>query len=166
MRSAKKNSDMFRKSVIEKNKKTDDDKIDNALALLDIYRKRIDELDSLHIRIYEDNAFGRISDERYMMLSAAYDSEQERIYSEIRRLDDITADLRQRNDALDSLIVLAKLYDRKYFDISMAISIVRKIIVHSPDKSSGHRKQLVEIFYKHLSEPVKIVIDSRKYRRN
>ena len=166
LRLAKKNPDMFRKSVIEKNKKTDDNKIDNALTLLEIYRKRIDEIDSLNIRLYEDNAFGRISDERYLMLSAAYDSEQERIYSEIRRLDDITADLRQRSDALDSLMGLAKLYDRKSFDISLAISLVRKMIVHSPDKSSGHRKQLVEIFYKHLSEPVKIVIDSRKYRQN
>ena len=42
-------------------------------------RKRIQELDRLFSRIYEDNTLGKLSDERYARMSAAYESEQKRI---------------------------------------------------------------------------------------
>ena len=38
--------------------------------------KRIAELDLLFRRLYEDNVSGKISDERFQMLSAGYETEQ------------------------------------------------------------------------------------------
>lgn len=38
--------------------------------------KRIAELDRLFLKIYEDNANGKLSDERYAMMSATYENEQ------------------------------------------------------------------------------------------
>ena len=37
---------------------------------------RIQELDRLFIRLYEDNVASRISDDRFTMMSQAYESEQ------------------------------------------------------------------------------------------
>ena len=39
-------------------------------------RRRIEELDRLISRIYEDNVLGRLSDERYERMSAGYEKEQ------------------------------------------------------------------------------------------
>lgn len=39
-------------------------------------QKRYDELDRLFTKIYEDNASGKISDERFSKMSAAYEAEQ------------------------------------------------------------------------------------------
>lgn len=40
-------------------------------------KKRIAEIDSLIQKIYEDNAIGKISDERYATLSMSYKEEQQ-----------------------------------------------------------------------------------------
>ena len=39
--------------------------------------KRIAEIDTLIQKIYEDNASGKLSDERYMTLSTSYEEEQQ-----------------------------------------------------------------------------------------
>ena len=43
---------------------------------------RIAELKRLFIRIYEDNACGRLSDERFDMLSLTYETEQKQLETE------------------------------------------------------------------------------------
>ena len=41
-------------------------------------KKRIAEIDALIQKIYEDNASGKLSDERYATLSLSYEEEQKR----------------------------------------------------------------------------------------
>lgn len=40
-----------------------------------VYKKRIGELDRLFIKIYEDNAKGKPSDERFAMMNKTYEDE-------------------------------------------------------------------------------------------
>ena len=52
-------------------------------------QRRISELDILLKRLYEDNVFGRISDERFASLSADYEAEQRKLkdrYNEIQAM--------------------------------------------------------------------------------
>ena len=44
--------------------------------------RRITELKRLFIKIYEDNASGRLTDERYDMLSQTYEAEQKQLEEE------------------------------------------------------------------------------------
>ncbi len=60
--------------------------------------KRLDELDRLFLRLYEDNVVGRISDERYAMMSGAYEEEQ-------ATLKAVTETLRQEIQAQEQRIV-------------------------------------------------------------
>lgn len=54
--------------------------------------KRVKELDQMFIRLYEDNVKGRISDERFAMLSGTYENEQAQLKSEMEMLQqEITA---------------------------------------------------------------------------
>lgn len=48
--------------------------------------KRITELDRLYIKIYEDNASGRLSDGRFSMMSKTYEDEQASLKTEAARL--------------------------------------------------------------------------------
>ena len=48
--------------------------------------KRIGELDRLFIKIYEDNAKGNLSDERFAMMSKTYEDEQAQLKVEIVNL--------------------------------------------------------------------------------
>ncbi len=48
--------------------------------------KRIAELKRLFVKIYEDNAAGRLSDERYELLSASYEAEQKQLEAEVSDL--------------------------------------------------------------------------------
>ena len=48
--------------------------------------KRLGELDCLFIRIYEDNVAGRITDERFSMMSKTYEDEQAQLKVEIQTL--------------------------------------------------------------------------------
>ena len=45
--------------------------------------RRITELKRLFIKIYEDNASGRLTDERYDMLSQTYEAEQKQLEAEV-----------------------------------------------------------------------------------
>ena len=62
--------------------------------------RRIEELDILFKRIYEDNVIGRLSDERFRsMLSSDYEAEQWQLKADVARMetdiakgDEVTAD--------------------------------------------------------------------------
>ena len=50
------------------------------------HKKRLGELDCLFIRIYEDNVAGRITDEKFSMMSKTYEDEQAQLKEEIQTL--------------------------------------------------------------------------------
>ena len=58
--------------------------------------KRLVELDRLFIHIYEDNVAGKLSDERFAMMSQSYEDEQTQLKAEIQTLQqDIEVQERQ-----------------------------------------------------------------------
>ena len=87
--------------------------------------KRITELDLLFQRVYEDNVNKRISDERFLKMSSDYETEQAVLKQELTKLP---AEIEELSPTI--------LHD-----------FIQKIVVHAPDKSSGKRKQTVEIYY-------------------
>ena len=50
--------------------------------------RRIEELDRLFKRIYEDNANGKLSDSRFQMLSDDYEQEQEELREKLLQLNE------------------------------------------------------------------------------
>ena len=62
------------------------EKIRSKQKQYDRDEKRITELKRLFMKIYEDNAAGRLSDDRYEMLSSSYETEQKQLEAEVIRL--------------------------------------------------------------------------------
>lgn len=110
--------------------------------------KRIEDLDRLFIKIYEDNAKGKLNDDRFAMMSKTYEDEQTQLKVEIVNLQkEIEVQERQIED-LEQFIQRA----RRYTDLTELTpyalrELVKAVYVEAPDKSSGKRKQRVHIEY-------------------
>lgn len=110
--------------------------------------KRIGELDRLFIKIYEDNAKGKLNDDRFAMMSKTYEDEQAQLKVEIVNLQKEIEVQERQIEGLEQFIQRA----RRYTDLTELTpyalrELVKAVYVEAPDKSSGKRKQRVHIEY-------------------
>jgi hypothetical protein len=109
--------------------------------------KRIAELDILFRKVYEDNAIGRLSDERYEQMSSDYEHEQVELKAQTAA---IKAELEAfEQDSVNADMFLELVHRYTVFDeltTPMINEFVHKVIVHEADKSSGERVQEVDIY--------------------
>ncbi len=110
--------------------------------------KRIGELDRLFIKIYEDNAKGKLNDDRFAMMSKTYEDEQAQLKVEIVNLQKEIEVQEGQIEDLEQFIQRA----RRYTDLTELTpyalrELIRAVYVEAPDKSSGKRKQRVHIEY-------------------
>lgn len=110
--------------------------------------KRITELDLLFQRLYEDNVASKISDERFLKMSSDYETEQAMLKQELEKLSSEFDEEKQAAVNTNRFIALVKSYTEiEKLSPTILHDFIEKIVVHAPDKSSGKRKQTVEIFY-------------------
>lgn len=116
-------------------------------------RKRIAELDRIFKRIYEDDINGTISHERFLKLSSEYEAEQKELTAFVKTEQAAVDTYEQDRTDFDSFAAVI----RKYVGIreltpTIVNEFVKKIIVHAPDKSTGHRRQRIEIVWNFIGE--------------
>jgi site-specific DNA recombinase len=115
--------------------------------------KRIAELDRIFKRIYEDDISGTISHERFLKLSTDYEAEQRELTEQVKTWREVVEIFEQDRSDFDSFAAIV----RKYVGIreltpTIVNEFVKKIIVHAPDKSSGHRRQKIELVWNFIGE--------------
>lgn len=115
--------------------------------------KRIGELDRIFKRIYEDDISGTISHERFLKLSADYEAEQKELTEQVKAWRQAVETFEQDQADFASFAAIV----RKYVGIreltpTIVNEFVKKIIVHAPDKSSGHRRQKIELVWNFIGE--------------
>ena len=110
--------------------------------------KRIGELDRLFIKIYEDNAKGNLSDERFAMMSKTYEDEQAQLKVEIVNLQKEVEVQERQIENLEQFIQRVRRYTTLTELTPYALrELVKAVYVEASDKSSGKRKQKVHIEY-------------------
>lgn len=110
--------------------------------------KRLVELDQLFIRIYEDNVAGKLSDERFSMMSQSYENEQAQLKTEIQTLQqDIEVQERQIENLEQFIQRVHKYEDLQELTPYALRELVKAIYIGAPDKSSGKRRQNIRISY-------------------
>ena len=110
--------------------------------------KRIQELDRLFVRTYEDNVAGKLSDERFAAMSRGYEDEQQDLKDAAETLRKEIEVQEQQNQNLDLFIERVQ----KYAELDeltpyAAHELIKAIYVGAPDKSSGKRRQSIHIEY-------------------
>ncbi len=132
------------------------ERLDNAMAMsiskakVDVVtlRRRDEDLNTLFKRLYEDMVAGRITVERFDMLAGEYEQEQKELKVKIAELEYLIENGETQTKDLKQLLANVRKYtDPQELTAQMVNDLVDKIIVHAPDKSSGHRKQKIEIYY-------------------
>ena len=115
--------------------------------------RRITELDTIIQKLYEDNVCGKLSDERFVKLSAGYEQEQAELTTSIQTLrKELAAAQESTGNAEKFLRLVRKYTEPKELTTVMVHELIDKIIVHAPDKSSGERIQQIDIRYNFIGE--------------
>ena len=124
--------------------------------------KRITELDKLFAKLYEDNVSGKISDERFEVLSKNYESEQKQLKATVSELSKFVEEKEQQNSDINRFAEIVSRYEH-LTDISpeQMHELIERIEVHAPDKSSGHRRQKIDIYFRFNVASASVTLDSR-----
>ncbi len=128
--------------------------------------KRISELDKLFKRLYEDNVLGKISDERFEILSEEYEEEQKQLKSTVAEFTAFIDTAEQKSSDVTAFVKLVQKYEN-ITELTPEImhELIEKIVVHEPDKSSGKRIQQIDIYFRFDVAVSSISTETGKYGR-
>lgn len=129
--------------------------------------KRIAELDKLFTRLYEDNVLGRLSDERFEMMSAGYEEEQAKLKATAAELTAFVETAEQKSSDVTAFLDVIKQYEH-ITELTPKImhELIDKIEVHEADKSSGKRIKRIQdivIHYRFGVAVTTISVETGKY---
>lgn len=122
-------------------------------------KNRLQELERLMCRIYEDMILEKIPSNRYEILNSQYETEQIALSKEIKDLEFAISRYEKETDKAKKFISLISRYEN--FDeltTTMINEFVEKIIVHERNrKGSQTSKQKIEIYFNFIDnyEPPK-----------
>lgn len=133
---------------------------------------RCHDLDELFSKTYEDNASGKLSDERFMMLTKRYDDEQLSLKKKIAAIQaEIDAEKRHRHSAASFLRTVKKYTDIDELTPIILNELVEKIVVYQAQGVGKNKKQQIEIHYNFVGVldmpevaalPQSVTIDTRQ----
>ena len=111
-------------------------------------KKRITEIDALIQKIYEDNASGKLSDERYATLSLSYEEEQKTLKAAVPEMQAYLETETDKTESLQRFIQKVKqITELKALTPELIHEFVDKIVVYAPRYLDGKRVQLLDIYY-------------------
>ena len=111
-------------------------------------KKRIKEIDTLIQKLYEDNALGKLSDERYATMSISLETEQKELKETVPRIEE---ELNSKTNEIDNLQTfigkVKKITQPTELTPELVHEFIEKIVVSAPTKINGKRYQQVDIYY-------------------
>lgn len=111
-------------------------------------KKRIAEIDTLIQKIYEDNANGKLSDDRYATLSLSYEEEQKTLKAAVPEMQSFLETETDKTESLQRFIQKVKqITELKALTPELIHEFVDKIVVYAPRYLDGKRVQLLDIYY-------------------
>ena len=114
---------------------------------------RDDELDGLFERIYEDNASGKLSDDRFAKMSRRYEEEQKELSEKIKKLRSEIEKQSSRATSTDMFVSIVRKYTRaRKLTPRMLNELVEKIEVYNAEKIDGEWVQRLRIHYNCVGE--------------
>ena len=116
-------------------------------------QKRMEELDKIIQRLYEDSVLGKLSDARYMKLSAQYEMEQAEIGRLAKALEqEIESAAGQVADVGRFLQLADRYSDLQELDAATVNELIEKIVIHSPEKIGGKKHVTIEVYFTYVGK--------------
>ena len=113
---------------------------------LDKAETRINELDILFRKLYEDNALGKLSDAQFSFLTSGYEEEKKTLMPRIVELkESINAITERTADVKRFLAIVRKYTEIDELTYENVHEFIDRIVIHELDKETNTRK--IEILY-------------------
>lgn len=113
--------------------------------------KRLDEVNRLVDKLYEDNISGKINETNFVRLLSKYQQEQESILAEKGKLESETAAVREiRSDAEQFADLLERYGDITELTPEILNMLVDKIMVYEPRAVDGVMRQQIDVYYRYI----------------
>lgn len=110
--------------------------------------RRISEIDRLIEKVFEQNAIGLLSDERFAKMVQNYEKEQKERLKEVAESQQTLKNANQKVTDLRLLLrTLREMTEIKELTPTLVNSLIERIEVHNNDKSSGHCHVKVDIYF-------------------
>lgn len=134
---------------------------------LKVCRKRVDELERLICKIYEDNALGKMPESRYETLVRQYSNEQNSLNEEIEGIEDFLSEVEENRKSGKRFVNLMSRYnDFEEITPFMVSEFIDRIEVHERDrKGSVQTTQKIDIYFNFIgnySMPEKELTEAEK----
>ncbi|MBO6267171.1 MAG: DUF4368 domain-containing protein, partial [Synergistaceae bacterium] len=111
-------------------------------------KKRVEEIDRIIARLYEDNIIGKLTDERFAKMTAAFENEQKELEQSIVRHE---AELKEADKAQVDLHMLLKglreFTELRELTPAIVNTLIRRIEVHNCVRSDGHKRVKVDVYF-------------------
>ena len=125
---------------------------DNRRELEHSY-KRMEKLDTIIQKLYEDNVEGKISDERFMKMSTSYEDEQKSLKARISELECEIATDKENSLNVNHFLDLVKRYTEvPELTAEIIREFIEKVYVYHPEKINGQKTQRVRIVWNCIGE--------------
>lgn len=139
----------FAKLLAEKTNKDTLDEQKNAKTQIDQSLARINKIDVLYERLYEDNVSGKVTDSFYMALSHKYENEKEELKKKIFnykiRLDELDKKVFHKEMFLSAI---EKFMEMKTITAPLIRELIDHIEVHETQGEGKYKTQRIVIFYR------------------
>ena len=134
---------------------------------LKVCRKRVDELERLICKIYEDNALGKMPESRYETLVRQYSKEQNELNDEIDQIEAFLSEVEENRKSGKKFVnLMARYNDFEEITPFMVSEFIDRIEVHERDrKGSVQTTQKIDIYFNFIgnySMPEKELTEAEK----
>jgi hypothetical protein len=111
-------------------------------------KHRIEEIDMLIQKSYEDNATGKLSDERFATLSLSLEKEQRELKESVPAMEAALKEETDKTENVQQFIdKVKKLSEPTELTNELVHEFIDKIVVSKPEKINGKRHQHLDIYY-------------------
>jgi len=125
---------------------------DKTKKELNRVNKRLGELDKITSKLYEDNALGKISDDKYIAMSGKYEVEQNELMQKSAELSNQINTISEIYQSIDNFMELIDSHTEiKELSAKILNEFIDKIVVfEKTENPDGSKSQRVDIYYKFI----------------
>ena len=108
----------------------------------------VKEIDGLIHKLYEDNAIGKISDERYVTMALSYEEEQQELKNALPEMQRYLETETDKTESLQKFIDKVKRITQiKELTPELVHEFIDKIVLYAPRYLDGKLVQIMDIYY-------------------
>jgi len=138
--------DTFVRLVTEQSQEERERDLRDGKREMDQANARMQKLDTIIQKLYEDNLDGKISDDRFTKMTASYEQEQAALETRIAELHTLLSTAKAKSDCVQSFLRIVRgRTDIHELSPTIIREFVDKIYVHQAETFEGHRIQRIDI---------------------